>query len=109
VVNLLWEADVVLCGLIVRTEDSRFHMSSEDMLGAAAKTGGEAVNADDPGQAFREMLRRMRRRYSLYYAMPQGKPGTSRRVSVELSAAARAQHPQAQVLARKGYIVPKSK
>ena len=109
VVNQLWEADVVLCGLIVKTADSSFHMAQEDMLGAAVKTGGEVVNADDPGQAFREMLRRMRQRYSLYYAMPAGKAGSSRRVSVELSPAAKEQHPAAQVLARKGYIIPKTR
>ena len=84
-------------------------MAQEDMLGAAVKTGGEVVNADDPGQAFREMLRRMRKRYSLYYAMPAGKAGSSRRVSVELSPAAKEQHPAAQVLARKGYIIPKTR
>ena len=107
VVDQLWETDVVLCGLIVKSDESRFHFAEEDMLGAAAKTGGEVVNADDPGQAFREMLRRIRKRYSLYYAMPPAKPGSTRRVSVELSAEARAKHPTAQVLARKGYMIPK--
>ena len=109
VVNDLWEADVVLCGLIVKNDEFRFQMAQEDMLGAAAKTGGEVVNADDPGEAFRDMLRRIRKRYSLYYDMPDAKPGTTRRVSVDLSADARARHPNAQVLARKGYIIPKNK
>lgn len=109
VVDRLWEADVVLCGLIVKShEGSDFHLSSEDMLGAAGKTGGEVVNANDPGQSFREMLRRLRKRYSLYYAMPPVKPGTARRVGVELSTAAKQKYPTAQVLARKGYVAPGS-
>jgi VWFA-related protein len=109
VVDRMWESDVVLCGLIVKSHaDSDFHMAAEDMLGAAEKTGGEVVNASDPGQSFREMLRRLRKRYSLYYQMPAGKPGTARRVAVELSLPAKRKFPEAQVLARKGYLVPKS-
>jgi hypothetical protein len=100
----------VLCGLIVKShEGPDFHLASEDMLGAAAKTGGEVVNASDPGQSFRDMLRRLRKRYSLYYAMPSGKPGTARRVAVELSAAAKRKYPTAQVLARKGYVAPQNR
>jgi hypothetical protein len=79
----------------------------ENMLGVAAKTGGETVDADDPGHAFREMLRRIRRRYSIYYAMPAGKTGSSRRVAVDLSPQGRSRYPDAQVLARKGYAIPK--
>ena len=113
VVNHLWESDIVLCGLIVPTPGSEMHelnpspRGSEDMLGVAVKTGGETVNADDPGHAFREMLHRMRMRYSIYYQMPAAKPGAARRVDVSLSAAAKARYATAQVLARKGYVVPK--
>jgi hypothetical protein len=64
------------------------------------------VNADDPGHAFREMLRRMRKRYSMYYAMPADKPGAARQVTIELTAAARSRYPGAEVLARKGYLIP---
>jgi hypothetical protein len=77
------------------------------MLEVAAKTGGETVDADDPGHTFREMLRSIRRRYSIYYAMPAGKPGSSRRVDVALSPQGRSRYPDTQVLARKGYVMPK--
>jgi VWFA-related protein len=108
-VDRMWEADVVLCGLIVKSHEGiGLAMAQEDMLGTAEKTGGEVVNADDPGQSFGEMLHRLRKRYSLYYDMPSGKPGSARRVAVELSAAARRRYPEAQVLARKGYLIPKS-
>ena len=83
-------------------------MASEDMLGAAQKTGGETVNADDPGHTFREMLRRMRKRYSIYYAMPADKPGAARQVTVGLAAGAKGRYPGAEVLARKGYLIPKA-
>jgi hypothetical protein len=105
----MWESDVLLCGLIIRTRDDGAFpgLSSEDMLGVAQKTGGEAVNADDPGHTFREMLRRMRKRYSIYYAMPVDKPGTARQVTVDLAAAAKSRYPNSEVLARKGYLIPK--
>lgn len=111
VVDHLWQSDILVCGLIVSTRPlvSGFPTlgSCEDMTGAAAKTGGETVNADDPGHAFREMLRRMRKRYSIYYAMPAAKPGAARKVTVDLTDAARQRYPNAIVLARKGYIIPK--
>jgi VWFA-related protein len=109
VVKRMWESDVLLCGLIIRVGDSgRFPgLNSEDMLGVAQKTGGETVNADDPGHTFREMLRRMRKRYSIYYAMPADKPGTSRQVTVGLAAGAKERYPDAELLARKGYVIPK--
>jgi VWFA-related protein len=111
VVNQLWAADVVICGLIVRPRGQSLDFSwpgGEDMLGVAAKTGGETVNANDPADAFREMLRRIRRRYSLYYAMPSGKPGSVRRVTLDLAGSVKARYPKAEVLARKGYIIPKN-
>lgn len=108
VVDKLWQADVILCGLIVKSHEwIGLGFSGEDMLGAAEKTGGEVVNASDPGESFREMLQRIRKRYSLYYPMPGGKAGSARKVQVELSAAAKAKYAGAQVLARKGYLMPK--
>lgn len=114
VVNHMWQFDILLCGLIIPTPMSQrpggasFGRGTEDMLGVAAKTGGETVDADDPGHTFRDMLRRIRRRYSIYYAMPAGKAGASRRVAVDLSAQGRNRYPEAQVLARKGYVIPRS-
>jgi len=114
VVNHMWANDILLCGLIIPTPMSQrpggasFGRGNEDMLGVAAQTGGETVDADDPGHTFREMMRRIRRRYSIYYAMPAGKPGASRRVAADLSAQGRNRYPDAKVLARKGYVIPRS-
>jgi VWFA-related protein len=112
VVDRLWESDVLLCGLIIPTPGSlrrgAYLRPSESMTGVAAKTGGEVVNADNPGHAFREMLRRIRKRYSIYYEMPPGMPGKPRQVSAELSEDAKNRYPEGRVLARKGYVIPKS-
>jgi VWFA-related protein len=111
VVNHMWADDILVCGLIIPTPMSQrgniWREGEENMLGVAAKTGGETVDADDPGHAFREMLRSIRRRYSIYYAMPTGKAGSSRRVDVALSPQGRSRYPDAQLLARKGYVMPK--
>src|SRR5580658_2615044 len=110
----LWEADAILSGLIIGTPSiiqiAGPHLTGGDdyIEDVAAQTGGDVVRADPPGPAFREMLLRMRKRYSLYYPMPPGKPGQVRRVTVELTPAAKARHPDAAVLARKGYIVTKA-
>lgn len=112
VVDRMWQNDILLCGLIINSRDPNRLAgplpgpTNEDILGVVEKTGGETVNADDPGHAFREMLRRMRKRYSLYYEPPAGKPGSARKVYVELSPAAKAAHPGATVAARKGYFLP---
>jgi VWFA-related protein len=113
VTNHMWQDDILVCGLIIPTPMSQVGAGArggfgEDMLGIAVKTGGEAVDADDPGHTFREMLRRIRKRYSIYYAMPAGKPGAARKVALDLSPQGRNRYPDAKVLARKGYLIPKS-
>jgi VWFA-related protein len=109
----LWEVDAILSGLIIGST-SVFQIAGPHLTGGddyiedvAAQTGGDVVRADPPGPAFRQMLLRMRKRYSLYYPMPPGKSGQVRRVTVELSPAAKRRYPDAAVLARKGYVMVK--
>jgi VWFA-related protein len=119
VVHRLWEADASLSGLIIRSpldtaiNTARTVMNPalalalhEGMQGVAEKTGGDTIKADDPGRAFQEMMRRIRLRYSLYYAMPAAKPGQERQVKIELTKEAQQRYPKARVRARKGYQVP---
>ncbi len=119
VVHRLWEADASLSGLIIRSSlDTALNTAStvmnpalglllrEGMEGVAEKTGGDTIKADDPGQSFREMMHRIRLRYSLYYAMPAAKPGEERQVKIELSPDAQRRFPKARVRARKGYQIP---
>jgi len=120
VIHHLWEADALLSGLIVRragetavntvamVTNPLIAALSEGMEGVAEKTGGDTLRGDDPGESFREVMRRIRKRYSLYYAMPQGKPGEQRQVRVDLTGEALKRNPSARVRARKGYLIPVS-
>ncbi|HLK18926.1 MAG TPA: VWA domain-containing protein [Bryobacteraceae bacterium] len=118
VVHHLWEADALLSGLIIRSPGETAVRTAmlvtsplsvfiqEGMASVAEKTGGDTIKADDPDDALRAAMRRIRLRYSLYYAMPEGRPGEQRRVTVELSPDAAGRYPGARVRARRGYIVP---
>ena len=97
VVHHLWEADAAIeranhpqrgrnsgknghAGI-----ESTEHPDSGGMASVAEKTGGDTIKADDPDDALRAAMRRIRLRYSLYYAMPEAKPGDQRQVKVQLS------------------------
>jgi len=119
-VRNLWEADAVLAGLQVRAPGEtallvagRLNpysmpmawLDSENMSGVAGKTGGEVLRGD-AGIQFTELMHRLRLRYSLYYAMPQGKPGEERSIRVTLTGQATNRNPQGRVRARTGYRLP---
>jgi hypothetical protein len=117
-VRTLWEADALLCGLQIRSPIEtggmwymrvspvsmpqywlRFSESLSDM---PDKTGGELPRGNDNVQ-FAELIRRLRLRYTSYYAIPHGKPGgEERRVQVTLREEAKRRNPHGRVLARKG-------
>jgi hypothetical protein len=82
-------------------------MQMESMTGVVEKTGGDLMKGHEPGTDFEEMIRRIRLRYTLVYALPLGKPGEERKIKVELGEAAKKRNPQARVRARDGYYVPK--
>jgi VWFA-related protein len=118
VVRELWEADALLSGLIVRAgvyqavnvvstimNPSRIAMQA-GVRGIAAKTGGDFIPSGDPAAGFQESMRRIRNRYTIYYAMPEAKPKTQRTVRVELTSQAAKQHSKAKVRARTGYFTP---
>lgn len=85
-------------------------------------TGGEVVYSADvddirmadnpyaanPRTSFRTVVQQLRHRYRLYYDTPTGKPGQRRQIRLELSPAARAIHPGARIVGRKGYVIPKT-
>lgn len=118
VIEHFWEADALLSGLIIRSKfASAMHIYGRvsapymnfleaGMGGVAEKTGGDVIKTGEPGEAFREMIERIRRRYSLYYEMPNGKAGESRHVKVELNGDAKKRYPTGAVRARKGYLMP---
>lgn len=72
----------------------------------AAASGGEVLRSDDAGARFKELLERIRLRYSLLLKPTPAPPDTFRRLEVELSAEARRRYPKAEVHARSGYYAP---
>jgi Ca-activated chloride channel family protein len=118
VVRDFWEADAILSGLIIANPKYQTVntvatimgpqrlLLQAGMKGIAQKTGGDAIKSDDPGRAFQEMMHRIRSRYSLYYPLPQDKPGKPRTIRVELAGEAARANPKAIVRARRGYIMP---
>jgi VWFA-related protein len=102
----LQEADAVVLGVIVRWPNFRLGFRYRGIRDFAIKTGGDLLNTRDAAEGLREMLNRLRLRYSLYYALPPGKPGEERKIEVELTPEAAAQHPGAIVRARTGYFAP---
>ena len=108
-----WEADAVLAGLIVSAGGTQFMLGpctfeTCGMSGIAQQTGGDTLRSADAGTGFQEMIHRLRRRYSLLYAMPPGKPGEQRKIKVELTGEAGKRNPHAQIRARSGYTVPRN-
>lgn len=74
-----------------------------DVFKLAKATGGETLQGDKSGMVFREMMERIRTRYSLHYRAPEAAAGSQRRIRVELSADARRRYPKAEVRTRSGY------
>lgn len=115
VIYNLWEADTVVCGLIV--PDPTYPVrraivavlapyalaSVRGMDHIAEQTGGDTVRVDVPDTAFPEMMHRLRSRYSLYYPTPEGKSGSIRNIKVELAPDSQDRYPDARVYARRGY------
>jgi VWFA-related protein len=77
-----------------------------DVFLLARESGGEVLKAKRAGDTFRQMLERIRVRYSLHYRAPEGVSGQLRRIRVELSPEAKRRHSRAEVRARSGYTVP---
>jgi VWFA-related protein len=106
----LWNADAVVVGVIVGGTASHTmsiaHYVYMGMKNIALKTGGDSIDTGDAAEGLHEMIHRLRERYSLYYALPQGASGEERKIDVQLTREAAAQHPHAVVTARTGYIMP---
>jgi VWFA-related protein len=76
-----------------------------DVFKLAEDTGGEAVRADETDISFKDMIERIRTRYSLWYHAPGGAPNSFRHIGVTLTGDAKRRYPLAEVRARHGYYV----
>lgn len=109
----LLAADTVLSAIVpagVKAPDAKRSafanpdFSAADVFKLARESGGEVLEAGKGG-ALREMVERIRTRYSLHYRAPEGGAAGFRRIEVRLSAGARAKWKKAEVRARAGYVV----
>lgn len=106
----LLEADTVLNGIVSGKAkppkpwgSGNPDFSPNDVFKLSRESGGEVLKAETAGPAFREMMERVRTRYSLHYRAPDAPPGTARRIQVELTETARRRYAKAEVRARSGY------
>jgi VWFA-related protein len=133
VAQTLWNADAILSAVVIPTswtrflnDDNPYHIFGMMALpkinrfdyvdDVAELTGGETLYLEDAGPTrgdpdpyvtLQKIIQRMRRRYRLYYDMPEAKPGQRRHVEIELGPEAQHLHPGARIIGRKGYVVPK--
>jgi Ca-activated chloride channel homolog len=104
----LWRADAVVLGVIVHSGEvvASIGPPYRGARYAADQTGGDILKTDDAAEGLREMMHRLRTRYSLYYALPPGRSGEERKIRVQLAPDAAKRYPRAVVRARTGYAVP---
>lgn len=104
----LWNADAVVLGVLVHSGNSTVSVgpTHRGARYAAAQTGGDVLKTDDAMEAIHEVFERLRLRYSLFYALPKGKPGEERKIAVSLVTAAFKRYPRATIRARGGYVMP---
>jgi hypothetical protein len=103
----LWMSDTVVVSLNVKSSLQVFYIGPpfRGTGFAADRTGGDRMDFDDAPEAIGDAIRRLRSRYSLYYALPPGKVGEERNIRVQLTPDAN-RHKNAEVRARTGYVVP---
>ena len=112
----LYDADTVLNAIVTpsaKPPDPVKHgaysnpdFTPSDVFKLARETGGEVLKAERSGEAFQEMMMRIRLRYSLHYRAPEGQAGSLRHLRVELSPSAQKRFGKAEVRARTGYRLP---
>lgn len=113
VIRGLYSADAVLNAILIgkqkRPEPPKAgryvnpDFTPSDVFKLAQQTGGEALEVRNIGESFSQMIERIRARYNIQYAAPAAEPAAFRRITVELSPAARRRHPTAVIRARAGY------
>lgn len=89
-----------------RGEDVNPDFTPADIFRIAEATGGEVLRSADAGARLREMVARLRLRYSLMIRPSAGGTGAFHALSVELSTETRRRYPGAEVRHRAGYYAP---
>jgi VWFA-related protein len=107
----IWSASVAVDALVVSSAplwDEKVTLSLvgtkiQDVRRITSQTGGVVRQTPDVQSALREMLENSRTRYTLFFKQPESPAGTLHHISVTLSDAARARHPNAVVRSRTAY------
>jgi hypothetical protein len=104
-VHELWNANAVFSELIIG-KGGQTRLLDAGPTGIADRTGGAAIAAGVPGEAFQESVHYVRSGYTIYYALPDSPPGSERAVRVELTSEAARRYPNVRIRARSGYFTP---
>jgi hypothetical protein len=100
--DALWHSNVILSGLLAPGG----HPQESDVRPFIEATGGEALPVDDRNVPLAEALQSLHERYRITWRAPGGNPKTIRRISVELTAEAKARLGGASIRATGAYVVP---
>lgn len=104
IVRDLWNADAVMSELIMDRPGPATRMVDRGTDELIDKTGGAAIVAGNPGEAFRESVHYLRSGYAMYYALPDAAESSPRALEVELTPEAAARFPNVRIRARSGYL-----
>lgn len=104
VVRDLWNSDAVLSELIMDRPGPAPRMVDRGADEIVDKTGGAAIVAGNPGEAFRESVHYLRSGYTFYYSLPDAPEASPRALQVELTPEAAARFPNVRIRARSGYL-----
>jgi VWFA-related protein len=114
VLKALYSADAVLNAIVVGNSKEpdrskaphRYRnpdFTPSDVFKLAQESGGEAFRSGKVGEAFRELIERIRSRYSIHYPAPAASGRVFRRIAVELVPDTRRRLGDTGVRARSGY------
>jgi len=81
------------------------HTASAGTSEIARDSGGDSMSVND-AEALEDTLARLRKRYTLYFNLPEGvQPGQERNIEVDLAPEARLRHPDAEVRYRRASML----
>ncbi len=117
VLRQLFAAEAVLNGMLIGKQKRPApprpgayvnpDFTPSDVFKLSEQSGGEAMEASQPGEALGRIIERIRARYAMQYAAPESppasQPGAFHEIRVELSPRARDRYRGAVVRARRGY------
>jgi VWFA-related protein len=107
----VWAASAAVDALVVSSAPLWDEQVTQSLVGTkiqdvrriTSQTGGIVRQTPDVQSALRDMLENSRTRYTLFFKQPDSPAGTLHHMSVALTDAARARHPNAVVFSRTAY------